>query len=393
MNYHLMIDDKFIDDFIKDAEQVAPGNNIFIIDAVKEQAKHVKSDRVHFAPHYTPAFRELVKNISSKDKVFIHWASESAIRFALTLDKNIPLGLFFWGGDVVEIPVSRFKHTIYGPLSLPYFEKHEEHDPVQWNLLKPKKLYRSFAKRYIHYKREQREIAHTRALFFERLNYFLNWNLLDHDWIKQHYTTRVAYKYFFYNFNPKPDDTAQVQGSGEKRPYTTILLGNSDTITNNHLEALRALSVFKNDPVKLVIPLSYRDGAYADFVEQQAIAIFGKEKVRALRGFLPRDEYYKQLDEVDVAVMYHYRPQAAGNTLALLYRGKKVFVHHNSTTFGLLKNNHATVFDSADISSLSFEEFSRPLTAGEIQQNITIVDQLFDQQEKMRVLKETLAGN
>lgn len=387
-----MIDDKFIDDFITDAENAAPGNNIFILDTKKEYVRHVKSDRVHFAQHHTPTFDELVKNISLNDKVFIHWASEEAIRFALTLDKAIPVGLFFWGGDVVEIPYSYFKKTIYGPESLRYFERHEEHAPVKWNPLKPKRLYRTFAKKYITYRRDQKQIADTRARFFERLNYFLNWNEMDHEWIRQHYTTRVENKYFFYNFNPRPGQDAPAPQPDEKKKHTTILLGNSDTVTNNHFEALDALSVFKHDPVRLVIPLSYQGKGYADLVEKRAVSIFGKDKVRALKGFLPRDEYYQILNDVDIAVMYHFRPQAAGNTLALLYRGKKVFIHERSTTYGLLKNNAATVFNSKDIDKMPFADFSRLLTAEQVQENIRIVDKLFDQTEKMRVLKEILSA-
>ena len=42
MNYHIMIDDKFIDDFIKDAEHVCPENaNIYFVRGDKNRARFV----------------------------------------------------------------------------------------------------------------------------------------------------------------------------------------------------------------------------------------------------------------------------------------------------------------------------------------------------------------
>ena len=67
MNYHLMVDDKLINDFITEAERAAPGNNIYIIDTWKNKSKFVKSDQVTFAPFYTSAFKTILKNITAND--------------------------------------------------------------------------------------------------------------------------------------------------------------------------------------------------------------------------------------------------------------------------------------------------------------------------------------
>lgn len=391
MNYHLMVDDKFINGFIQDAEKVAPGKNVYIIDNWKNKAQFVNSGLVTFAPFYTPAFTAILKKVTDKDKVFVHWASDLAVNAVLKLPPNVTTGMFFWGGDVVEIPASRFKKTIYGPLSLEYFEKNEERPPLKFNPLRPKRVLTSFAQRFFNYKGPEREVARTRELFFKRLNLFLNWSHIDYEWVLNHYTTPAAYKYFYYGVDPKPGAADQALMNAPKdNSITTILLGNSDTITNNHLEALQALSAYKDMPIKLVIPLNYGNHKYGDLVEREAIRIFGADKVIALRSFLQRADYYKLLAQVDVAVMFHYRTQAAGNMRALLYRGKKIFIHSNSTTYQFLKTNDIAFFDAKEIGQVDFKQFIAPLDQAAIDKNIAIVDRLFNEEEKLESLKQVL---
>ncbi|RBL90661.1 TDP-N-acetylfucosamine:lipid II N-acetylfucosaminyltransferase [Chitinophaga flava] len=390
MNYHLMIDDKFINDFIIDAEKAAPGNNTYIIDQQPEQVVHVKSPLARFAPYDSPAFKELVKGIGTNDKIFIHWLSEAAVAFVLSLSEAVPVGVCFWGGDIVEIPFSRFKRAIYGPKTLKYFEREEERTKVEWNFFKPKQLFKTFKSRYIKYPKSQRYIAAQRDRFFRRLNFFLNWNEIDHQWIHQHYTTNVALKYFFYNVNPQPDNNG-VAYTKKEPGVTTILLGNSATSTNNHLEAMEALAKFKDEPIRLVIPLNYGSRQYGDFVEQKAVAMFGREKVNALRDFMNRDDYYRLLDEVDIAFMPHYRSQAVGNTLAMLYRGKKLFLHHKSSVYQLFKRYDVNVYDVANIPNMTFDAFKTATTPEETAKDIARMETIFDTGKKMQVLKEMLS--
>ncbi|TWF39637.1 4-alpha-L-fucosyltransferase (glycosyl transferase family 56) [Chitinophaga polysaccharea] len=391
MNYHIMADDKFINDFIRDAEAVAPGNNTYIINTTKAKATFIKSDQVTYLPFYTPAFKALLKKISAQDRLFIHWASEEAIQAALSLPTNITIGMFFWGGDIVEIPAFRFKHSVYGPMSLRYFEQYEERPKLKLNPMRPKRALTSFAQRFFNYKAPDRKVARTRDLFFKRLNLFLHWNPIDFEWVQRHYTTHATYKYFFYDVNPHPgEDELAIMNAPKEEKVTTILLGNSDTSTNNHLEALHALARYKDEPIKLVIPLSYGYQQYGDVIEKEAIRLFGHEKVMALRTFLNREQYFKMLAQVDIAVMYHFRTQAAGNVIALLHRGKKVFIHSNSTLYQLLQQHHAAVFDAKAIDHLDFKDFSTLLDKNDVQENIRITEALFNKPKKFAVLAEVL---
>ncbi len=108
-----------------------------------------------------------------------------------------------------------------------------------------------------------------------------------------------------------------------------ILLGNSASATNNHLEAFDLLSNFNLGDRKIVTPLSYGCTKYA-----KAIIFEGKEKFGGcfipLNSFLPLEEYNQLMSNCGIVIMNHYRPQAVGNIIAALYMGCKVFLNDTS---------------------------------------------------------------
>ena len=93
-----------------------------------------------------------------------------------------------------------------------------------------------------------------------------------------------------------------------------MLIGNSATPTNNHLDILRQVEPVNGSLRRVIIPLSYGDPLYADEVSARFEAAFGS-RVQALREMMPVAEYYALLGEVDVMVLGHRRQQALGNLL------------------------------------------------------------------------------
>lgn len=105
-----------------------------------------------------------------------------------------------------------------------------------------------------------------------------------------------------------------------------ILLGNSASITNNHLEAIDLLKKVGVKGLKIITPLSYGQDYYADAVES-----YGNKQLpdnfEAIRKFIPLEKYNKLLSSCQFVVMNHYRSQAMGNIITSLYLGAKVFVN------------------------------------------------------------------
>jgi len=138
----------------------------------------------------------------------------------------------------------------------------------------------------------------------------------------------------------------------------SILLGNSATRTNCHADALERMAHLRNSNIRIYAPLSYGDATYGDLVEAKGKELFG-DKFIALRKFMPADEYFRLLGDIDVAVMAHDRQQAMGNIVPLIYAGKRVYLRRDITTWDCLKDQHGLeIYPYEDISCATIEQLA-----------------------------------
>lgn len=384
MNYHLMIDDKFIDGFIDSAEKVAPGKNIYIF-TFNPPAKYVKSTSGIFAPFYSTKLKGIVKNITIDDKVFIHWFTDKVMKVFDEIDVSVPVYLFFWGGDFLEQSNSFYDFN-YDSLTKRYIRNKSM---FYWTLNPFNYLrigrdyfffnYRNNKKRKIEFENRKR--------FLNRLTCFCHWNYLDFLILKEVYCCSPRYLDFFYAPLPK-FDFGKMNKKSECTPFV-IWLGNSDTETNNHLDAINDLKNFSNFNIKVVCPLNYGNIRYGDFVTKKGRLVFNTKWI-SLRDFLPINSYLKILFDADVMVMYHNRTQGVGNVVTFIYMGKKVYLKKKSTVYQLLRSLDIEVGDTSTIANGSFEEFSRPLTKDQIHSNITKLSDYFSDEKHYEYLSRIL---
>lgn len=136
-----------------------------------------------------------------------------------------------------------------------------------------------------------------------------------------------------------------------------IMLGNSATKSNQHIEALDWLSQFQSNPIEIICPLSYGDMAYAKEVELYGKKIFGN-KFKAIKEYLKPEEYTQLLNSVDVAVFNNNRQQATANIEILSYLGKKIFIRSDTTTWKhYVERDKCMFYDTLEIQSLDFDSF------------------------------------
>lgn len=101
-----------------------------------------------------------------------------------------------------------------------------------------------------------------------------------------------------------------------------ILVGNSATQTNNHIDIFEKLKKFKDKNIKIFTPLSYGDKEYAKEVLKEGQMIF-KNKFVPLFDFMEYKLYFEYLCTIDIAIFAHNRSQDMGNIINLLGLGKK----------------------------------------------------------------------
>lgn len=135
-----------------------------------------------------------------------------------------------------------------------------------------------------------------------------------------------------------------------------ILLGNSATRTNCHEEALQRLKKYADEDMQIICPLSYGDMEYGEQIARYGEQLLG-EKFIPLMTYMPKDEYFKLLGDIDIGVFAHDRQQAMGNIVALLYAGKKVFMRKDISSYQFLHdNNGLKIYDFEQIGQINFTE-------------------------------------
>ena len=164
-----------------------------------------------------------------------------------------------------------------------------------------------------------------------------------------------------------------------------IQIGNSATEPNNHVDCIKVLKKFKDENIKLIVPLSYGPSIYAEFVKKYCIKNF-PGKYEFIEKFISRDKYIEKLDEVDIAVMFHNRSQAFGNCIALITLGKKLYIKNNNPLWNFFQKTNIIVFDANKIKDLSFEEFLKPLTEEQIQSNISKISNFYSEKKRLEHL-------
>ena len=114
-----------------------------------------------------------------------------------------------------------------------------------------------------------------------------------------------------------------------------ILLGNSGSIMNNHIEAFDILKKEEIGDKKIIVPLSYGDSEYTKTIIKKGKEIFG-DKFIPLTKFIPREEYNKITLSCSIVFMNHYRQQAMGNILTAIWLGSKVYMNNSTTSYKYL---------------------------------------------------------
>ncbi|HJH59757.1 MAG TPA: hypothetical protein IAD13_00380, partial [Bacteroidetes bacterium] len=119
---------------------------------------------------------------------------------------------------------------------------------------------------------------------------------------------------------------------------SNVLIGNSLTYENNHLDIFAILSCFVlSNNCKFIIPVSYGD-AYGGVPENlEKISGMPPDKTLWLKTFIPQEAYRKIFEGVSHAVFGHIRQQAMGNIFLCLRNGIKVYLYKDSIAYKQLK--------------------------------------------------------
>lgn len=145
----------------------------------------------------------------------------------------------------------------------------------------------------------------------------------------------------------------EVSFSKEASNTINILVGNSADPTNNHLEVFEMLETFKEQDIKIIVPLTYGDQVYAQEVINEGKKRFS-DKFESINEHMSFDQYLRFLANIDIAIFNHKRQQAMGNIRTLLGMGKKVHMRNELTSTKSLIDDGIKVFSLDQINTVVF---------------------------------------
>lgn len=216
----------------------------------------------------------------------------------------------------------------------------------------------------------------------ENVPYLVTGTKGEIDYVKNNYNAKGEHiEAFVYTSNLFKN----IKSSTKIDDKIKILIGNSSTETNQHLEVFNKLVTYKNENIEIFVPLSYGDFKYGMQVMKVGYEIFG-DKFKPIIDFMNEQDYYKFLSTIDIGIFNHNRQQGMGNIITLLGMGKKVYMNPEVTTYKMFIDKNIKV-DSFKLFDLNM------LTPKIVQKNISLIEKHFSEDEFSKQLSELFEKN
>jgi dTDP-N-acetylfucosamine:lipid II N-acetylfucosaminyltransferase len=339
MILHLIPDEKFIDASKDLFEEVAPGLHRYVL--LTDSSQPAKFIRTFEPERSSPVDLFLTRTyLTDLQAVFVHFLDRKA-RLALAgVPRDVPIVWFGWGRDYYHLICGR--HHLFRPYTLAFVRRYSRD---QAELSRAEQLLMlvermagqraASAGNRLHqlWQQIRDPICNDRRLL-ARVRYFVpvisdDWDLIQ---ARQTWFKPEVLQWNYPCLEEVIDNVDKCGGSfGDN-----VMLGNSATPENNHLDLLPELLPLMQSGQRIYCPLSYGDAAYGDMVASEGARLYGDQFV-PIREFLPLIDYLTILRSCSTVIMPHLRQQAMGNIFMMLYAGAQVIMDSRSPAFRFLR--------------------------------------------------------
>lgn len=343
---HLLVDDKFIDSAIREFETVSPGVHEYILPAGQPPYRYLRSSKVQAMSREACLTRLHQPDVAA---VICHSLPLSHLLMLPELPPGPTVFWLGWGYDYYGLIADAFPQGLFmSQTSALVGRIHPRGGLPQPGVMRSSVL--SVARPYA--KPSKTEIA---AL--QRVDHFCPVLPNEHHLVRQHNPWFKA-AYLRWNYGTTEDDMSLVDAEhGLPRLGRNILVGNSATPANNHLECFEALRKLPDlEDRQIVVPLSYGDfdGAYTRHIVSAGTQHFGARFV-PMQTFLPIDRYLEVLTSCGHVMMNHIRQQAVGNIVIGSLMGAKLHMNRSNPAAAWFKRLGLPISDltKPDLTPLS----------------------------------------
>lgn len=330
MILHFVTDEKFICMAHREFEAVAPRRNRFIIMSEPRALRYIRNIPIEFFPK--KECRRLLKE-EKYDAVCLH-TLKAGYDALPAIKPGKKVFWFGWGFDYYDGPLAAPDSNRH--LLLPKTQELTKTAVVRGNAW-PLSMARGWASKVLwQYGRFSRSSL-------SRIDYFSPVLDCEYDIVRANNPWFTA-KYLPWNYGTVEDDFL-IGGTVVRSKGSDILLGNSASSSNNHLEAFDWLAKRQDlGARRIIVPLSYGNVRYRDAILAAGREILG-ERFLALIEFMPISEYVETLSRCGFVFMNHLRQQAVGTVLIMLMAGAKIYLQPKNPLYNWLCRRGAVVFD------------------------------------------------
>jgi dTDP-N-acetylfucosamine:lipid II N-acetylfucosaminyltransferase len=329
---HVVPDEKFIDFFHRMCSKAGDADHSFYLDMpANNEKRYIRHTPIKgLVDTRRAASASFRRELAEHDCVVLHFMSGVAADIAACTAKGPLLVWSGWGGDYVDL-LPGGQSALLGPLTSRLVTERWIGMLRRHPVLAVREGLRPSVARALR--------ARQWRLALRRVDCFSAPIEADFHALKSSLRSRFPAQFLQLNYGSVASARAESMSHPDARD---ILVGNSASVTNNHLEIFAQLSRSNIGDRRVVVPLSYGDPWYRDKVCDHGRRTFGS-RFRPLIDFLPLDEYQKLLRECSVAIFNHFRQQALGNIVELMSAGTKVLMNPRSPIYQMLRARGALI--------------------------------------------------
>ena len=307
--------------------------------------------------NHEKGIQQIDPHILLYDVVMVHFLVHWFGPFLREVSKHLPVVVQFWGGDFM--PYLASDSQIYLEKTQGRNSKQHTFPRLPSRLRKLKRFIAKFSKpKQINLATAMKACTSFMTILPGEKSFFPS--NVQH---KHAGDVRVVYGEFH--------DKSKPQIENRSKEKFTVLLGNSATSTNNHIDLLDDLKSLEKKLTSIILPLSYGDTAYGDFIEVTFKSHFPKTCI-VLRAMMGAQEYDQLIDSADVFVMGQLRQQGLGNILSALNKGKTVYMHRDGVNFRYFINAGFKVRSTSEL-----KRGIQEINQSEAEHNATLVQTLW----------------
>lgn len=374
---HLIKDHQVIERTLGIYESLFPGGNEVLLFCNQGQIKHLK--KYSSSTLVTSSNVDIIASrydFSDIKYVIAHYMSIDTIRFIRKIPVDIELTWEVYGADLYNQFLRHFGFPVYYENPSNY----QDHYYLLRKYLRPVNylINRFYTKSPILGEKDARRYFNEIVSRVNKLQYCCG---NDARLIEQYSGKKFpSYEIFNYSLH-------EVLGELYDCPFNqgnNILVGNSSSMTNNHLYSLGYLKGKLVSIDKVILPLSYGGTKrYVKKVSKEYHRVFG-EKVTTLLSYIPLHEYNKMLTGLKAIVLSSWRQESQGTAIMGFYMGAKVFMSEKSPLYAWFKEIGFVVFPLETSTEKDFEE---RLANGDMKNNRDLVVNYYNEEAFEKTLR------